>query len=46
MLMVVAFSDVTLDLDLYQRMLPVMLSVVAIVNASKAWYERGPRVRA
>jgi ACR3 family arsenite transporter len=25
---------------------PVMLSVVAIVNASKAWYERGPRVRA
>ena len=28
MLMVVAFSDVTLDLELYQRMLPVMLSVV------------------
>ncbi|MHC1761377.1 MAG: sugar transferase [Negativicutes bacterium] len=28
MLMVVAFSDVTLDLNLYQRMLPVMLSVV------------------
>ena len=28
MLMVVAFSDVTLDLDLYQRMLPIMLSVV------------------
>ena len=24
---------------------PVMLSVVAIVNASKAWYERGPAVR-
>ena len=28
MLMVVAFSDVTLDIELYQRMLPVMLSVV------------------
>jgi ACR3 family arsenite transporter len=25
---------------------PVMLSVVAIVNASKGWYERGARVRA
>jgi len=24
---------------------PVMLSVVAIVNASKGWYERGPAVR-
>jgi len=25
---------------------PVMLSVVKIVNASKAWYERGPAVQA
>jgi ACR3 family arsenite transporter len=24
---------------------PVMLSVVKIVNASKVWYERGPAVR-
>ena len=38
MLMVVAFSDVTLDLELYQRMLPVMLSVVAVVNRSQRWY--------
>jgi ACR3 family arsenite transporter len=25
---------------------PVMLSVVAVVNASKAWYERGKAVHA